>query len=76
MRPQREKKWQDLSRLAGNGCGKTLTIPGLDGRGRASMGLKRLREAAGDFQKVLELDPAHAEALWELQQLELELASP
>ena len=41
--------------------------------GRANLGLKRLREAAGDFQKVLELDPAHAEALWELQQLELEL---
>jgi hypothetical protein len=44
--------------------------------GRANLGLQRQREAVGDFQKVLELDPTHAEALWELQKLELELGDP
>ena len=69
-----KKKWQDLSRLAREWVREDPYNPqAWMATGRASLGLKRLREAAGDFQKVLELDPAHAEALWELQQLELEL---
>jgi hypothetical protein len=69
-----KKKWRDLSRLAREWVREDPYNPqAWIAAGRASLGLKRLREAAGDFQKVLELDPAHAEALWELQQLELEL---
>jgi hypothetical protein len=41
--------------------------------GRANLGLKRPRVAAGDFRKALELDSTYAEALTELQQLEVEL---
>ena len=69
-----KKKWQELSRL----CLEWLREDPLNPQawmasGRANLGLQRQREAVGDFQKVLELDPTHAEALWELQKLELEL---
>lgn len=68
------KKWRDLSRLSLEWVREDPYNPqAWMASGRANLGLKRLREAAGDFQKVLELDPTHAEALWELQQLELEL---
>jgi hypothetical protein len=68
------KKWRELSRLALEWVREDPYNPqSWMALGRANRGLKRLREAAGDFQKVLELDPTHAEALWELQQLELEL---
>jgi serine protease Do len=69
-----KKKWRELSRLAVEWVREDPFNPqAWMALGRANLGLKHLREAAGDFQKVLELDPAHAEALWELQQLELEL---
>jgi hypothetical protein len=69
-----KKKWRDLSRLAQEWVREDRYNPqAWMALGRANLGLKRPREAAGDFKKVLELDPAHAEALWELQQLELEL---
>lgn len=71
------KKWRELSRLALEWVREDPYNPqSWMALGRANLGLKRLREAAGDFQKVLELDPTHAEALWELQQLELELDEP
>ena len=44
--------------------------------GRANLGLGRRREAAADFRKVLELDPSHAEAQWELQTLDLQPLGP
>lgn len=67
------KKWQDLARL----CLEWLREDPFNPQawmasGRANLGLERLPEAAADFQKVLELDPTHAEALWELQRLELD----
>lgn len=69
-----KKKWRELSRLAVEWVREDPFNPqAWMALGRANLGLKRLREAAGDFQKVLELDPSHAEALWELQKLELEL---
>lgn len=72
-----KKKWQDLSRLAMEWVREDPYNPqAWMASGSAKLGLQRLREAAGDFQKVLELDPAHAEALWELQKLELELGEP
>lgn len=69
-----KRKWRDLSRLSQEWVREDPYNPqAWMALGRADLGLKRLRDAAGNFQKVLELDPSHAEALWELQQLELEL---
>lgn len=69
-----KKKWRDLSQLAHEWVREDPFNPqAWMALGRANLGLKHPREAVGDFRKVLELDPAHAEALWELQQLELEL---
>lgn len=69
-----KKKWRDLSQLAQEWVREDRYNPqAWMALGRADLGLKRPRAAAGDFRKVLELDPTHAEALWELQQLELEL---
>lgn len=68
------KKWRDLSRLTQEWAREEPDNPeAWMASGRANLGLKRLREAAGDFQKALKLDPTHAEALLELQQLELKL---
>jgi len=68
------KKWRDLSRLTQEWAREEPDNPeAWMASGRANLGLKRLREAAGNFQKALELDPTHAEALVELQQLELKL---
>jgi tetratricopeptide (TPR) repeat protein len=44
--------------------------------GRAHLNLGHLEEAAQGFRKVLLLDSTHAEAMWELQQLEIELDRP
>lgn len=44
--------------------------------GRAHLNLGHLEEAAAGFQKVLLLDSTHAEAWWELQQLEIDLDRP
>jgi len=41
--------------------------------GRANLNLGHSIEAAEGFQKVLLLDSTHAEALWELQKLEIDL---
>lgn len=41
--------------------------------GRAHRGLGQHEAAVADFQRVLMLDSTHAEALWALQELELEL---
>lgn len=72
-----KKKWRDLSRLSLEWVREDpYNAQAWMALGRANLGLRRLREAVGDFQKVLELDPSHAEALWELQKLELELANP
>lgn len=69
-----KKKWLDLSQLSMEWVREDPFNPqAWMASGRANLGLQRLRQAAGDFQKVLELDPSHAEALWELQKLELEL---
>lgn len=68
------KKWRDLSRLTLEWVREEPYNPeAWMASGRANLGLKRLPEAARDFQKVLELDSTHAEAVWELQQLEPEL---
>lgn len=68
------KKWRDLSRLTREWRQEEPGNPeAWMASGRAKLGLKRPREAAGDFQKALELDPTHAEALRELQELEFEL---
>lgn len=71
------KKWRDLSQLALEWVREEPDNPeAWMASGRANLGRKRLREAAGDFQKALRLDPAHAEALSELQQLKQELGEP
>jgi tetratricopeptide (TPR) repeat protein len=68
------KKWRDLSRLTREWVREEPDNPeAWMASGRANLGLKHPREAAGDFQKALKLDPTHGEALWELQQLEQEL---
>jgi serine protease Do len=72
-----KKKWRDLSRLTREWVREEPYNPeAWMAAGRASLGLKRLREAARDFQKALELDHTHGEALLELQELELELGEP
>lgn len=69
-----KKKWRDLSRLTQEWVREEPSNPeSWMASGRANLGLKRLHEAAGDFQKALALDPTHGEALSELQQLEVEL---
>jgi tetratricopeptide (TPR) repeat protein len=71
------QKWQDLSRLTREWLREEPDNPeAWMASGRASLGLKHPREAAGDFQKALKLDPTHGEALSELQQLEQELGEP
>lgn len=68
-----KKKWRDLSALTLEWVREEPSNPeAWMASGRANLGLKRLPEAAGDFKKVLELDPTHAEALWELQKLKRE----
>jgi hypothetical protein len=68
------KKWRDLSRLTTEWVQEEPYNPeAWMASGRANRELKRLRKAAGDFQKALQLDSTHAEAVWELQQLEVEL---
>jgi S1-C subfamily serine protease len=68
------KKWRDLSRLTREWVREEPDNPeAWMASGRANLGLKRRREAASDFQKALALDSAHAEAVWELEQLEVEL---
>ncbi|MCA1978585.1 MAG: trypsin-like peptidase domain-containing protein [Thiobacillus sp.] len=72
-----KKKWQDLLQLTQEWERQEPYNPqAWMASGRANLGLKRLHRAARDFQKVLELDSTHAEAQWELQQLELELGQP
>ena len=69
-----KKKWQELSKLAPEWVREEPQDPeAWMAAGRANLGLGRPHEAAGDFQQALKLDPGHAEALLELQQLELEL---
>jgi hypothetical protein len=69
-----KKKWRDLSRLTLEWVREEPGNPeAWMAAGRANLGLRRPREAAGYFQKALELDSTHGEALLELQQLELEL---
>lgn len=69
-----KKKWGELSQLAGEWVKEEPYNPqAWMASGRANLGLQHLREAAGDFQKVLGLDSTHAEAWWELEKLELDL---
>lgn len=68
-----KKKWHALAQL----CLEWVREDPLNPQawmasGQANLGLKRRRAASEDFRKVLELDPTHAEALVELQQLELD----
>jgi hypothetical protein len=66
-----KKKWRDLSRLTLEWLREDPYNPeAWMASGRANLGLKRLREAAGDFHQALKLDSTHAEALQELQKLE------
>lgn len=68
------RKWRDLSQLTREWVHAEPDNPeAWMASGRANVGLKRPREAAEDFQKALELDPTHWEALLELQRLEREL---
>jgi hypothetical protein len=69
-----KQKWLELLRLAQEWVREEPYNPqAWMASGRANLGLRHLREAAGDFQKVLDLDSTHAEAWWELEKLELEL---
>ena len=68
------KKWRELSQLTAEWVSEEPYNPeAWMAAGRAKLGLKRLREAAAAFQKALALDSAHAEAVWELERLEVEL---
>jgi hypothetical protein len=40
---------------------------------RSNLNLGNLEVAAGGFQRVLLLEPSHAEAKWELEDLEIRL---
>ncbi len=65
------KRWRDLSRLTQEWVREEPDNPeAWMASGRAHRGLKNLRAATADFRKALELDPTHAEAVRELQQLE------
>lgn len=68
------KKWRDLSRLTAEWVREEpYNVEAWMASGRANRGLKRPREAAADFQQALALDATHAEAIRELQELEVEL---
>lgn len=68
------KKWRDLARLTLEWVREEpYNAEAWMASGRANRNLKRLREAAADFQKALALDATHAEAVLELQELEVEL---
>lgn len=68
------KKWRALSLLTQEWAREAPDDPeAWMASGRAKLGLKQLREAAGDFQRALALDSTHGEALLELQKLEFEL---
>ena len=72
-----KKKWRELAQLSREWVREDPYNPqSWMALGRAELGLGRQREAIGHFQRVLALDPMHAEAQWELQQLELELGVP
>ncbi len=67
-------KWQDLFRLGREWVSEEPGNPeAWMASGRASLGLGRPRQAAGDFRKALDLDSTHGEALLELQRLERDL---
>lgn len=66
-----KRKWRDLSRLTAEWLREEPDNPeAWMASGRAHLGLRRTREAAGNFRKALELDASHGEALLELQKLE------
>lgn len=66
-----KKKWRDLSRLTLEWVREEPDNPeAWMASGRANLGLKHPREAAGNFGRALELDPTHAEALLEWQKLQ------
>lgn len=72
-----KKKWRDLSRLTAEWVREEPDNPeAWMASGRANLGLRRPREAAGNFRKALELDASHGEALLELQKLEPEPGEP
>ena len=71
------KKWRELSQLTAEWVSEEPHNPeAWMASGRAKLGLKRPRDAAADFQNALSLDAAHAEAIWELERLEVELDAP
>jgi tetratricopeptide (TPR) repeat protein len=71
------KKWRELSQLTAEWVGEEPYNPeAWMASGRAQLGLKRPREAAAAFQHALALDATHAEAIWELERLEVELDAP
>ena len=72
-----KKKWRELSALATEWTLQEPADPqAWMASGQANLGLGRQREAAANFRQVLELDPTHAEARWELQKLELPPTGP
>lgn len=71
------KKWRELAQLTTEWVSEEPHNPeAWMASGRAKLGLKRPREAAAAFQNALALDAAHAEAIWELERLEVELDAP
>jgi serine protease Do len=66
--------WPHLAHLAGEWSRNQPNDPeAWMALGRANLGLSHLQEAAKDFQYVIMLDPANADAEWELQKLEFDL---
>lgn len=69
-----KKAWRSLSSLAAEWSDQEPNNPeAWMALGRAHRGLGETDAAVVDFQRVLMLDSAHAEAQWALQALELEL---
>jgi Trypsin-like peptidase domain len=69
-----QKKWQQLSTLAGEWTEQEPDNPeAWMALGRSQLGMRQSGAAASSFQHVLMLDSTHAEAKWELQKLEFEL---
>lgn len=70
-------QWKELLKLSQEWANQESSNPqAWMAQGRAYLGLGKPDNAVKEFQQVLLLDSTHAEAMWELQKLELDLGHP
>ena len=68
------KQWKELLNLSQEWAHQESSNPqAWMAQGRAYLGLGKPESAIREFQQVLLLDSTHAEAMWELQKLEIDL---